>query len=103
MDAPRDGHTAFIEWLLNTGVTEFYRELRWLGWEPEVSALCIGEKASASTRSFAQQKAATLQRQQERRCPSGNCSVWMSGPVESSCRIPYVSSSGMIHSVGYEV
>jgi hypothetical protein len=40
------GHTAFIEWVLNTGVTEFYRELRWPGWEAEVSALSLDEGIS---------------------------------------------------------
>lgn len=40
------GHTAFIEWLLNSGVADFYREFRWPGWEAEVSALSIDEGIS---------------------------------------------------------
>lgn len=40
------GHTAFVEWLLNAGAAEFYRELRWPGWEEEVAALSIDEGIS---------------------------------------------------------
>ena len=40
------GHTAFIEWLLNSGAADFYQEFRWPGWEAEVSALSIGEGIS---------------------------------------------------------
>lgn len=40
------GHTAFVEWVLNAGVAEFYRALRWPGWEEEVAALSIDEGIS---------------------------------------------------------
>ena len=40
------GHTAFMEWVLNTGVAEFYRDLRWPGWEADVSGLSIDEGIS---------------------------------------------------------
>ena len=40
------GHTAFVEWLLHGGTKEFYRELRWPGWEDEVAALSIDEGIS---------------------------------------------------------
>lgn len=40
------GHKAFIEWLLNSGVADFYREFRWPGWEAEVSALSIDKGIS---------------------------------------------------------
>jgi hypothetical protein len=40
------GHTAFMEWVLSTGVAEFYRDLRWPGWETDVSGLSIDEGIS---------------------------------------------------------
>lgn len=40
------GHTAFIEWLLNNGIADFYQEFRWPGWEAEVSALSLDEGIS---------------------------------------------------------
>lgn len=40
------GHTAFVEWLVGGGTTEFYRELRWPGWEEEVAALSLDEGIS---------------------------------------------------------
>lgn len=40
------GYTAFVEWLVRGGATEFYRELRWPGWEEEVAALSLDEGIS---------------------------------------------------------
>lgn len=33
------GHAAFVTWALSGGATDFYADLRWPGWEAEVSAL----------------------------------------------------------------
>jgi len=33
------GYSAFMAWALSGGTTDFYRDLRWDGWEVEVSAL----------------------------------------------------------------
>jgi hypothetical protein len=34
-----DGHTAFVQWAFTGGLRDFYRDLRWEGWEAEVAGM----------------------------------------------------------------
>ena len=40
------GHGAFVAWALSDGPADFYRDLRWAGWEAEVEAIPLGEALS---------------------------------------------------------
>lgn len=40
------GYSAFLSWVLSGGLTEFYRELRWDGWEGEVDDLALSDGIS---------------------------------------------------------
>ncbi len=37
------GHSAFVHWVLDGGLTEFYADLRWAGWERESAALGLDQ------------------------------------------------------------
>lgn len=40
------GHLAFVTWALGGGLEEFYRDLRWPGWQSEVAELTPGQGLS---------------------------------------------------------
>ncbi|MCE5289239.1 MAG: DUF2625 domain-containing protein [Nocardiaceae bacterium] len=40
------GHSSFVSWALNGGLTDFYAYLRWQGWESEASNLGLDEGLS---------------------------------------------------------
>jgi hypothetical protein len=40
------GYSAFLSWVLSGGLTEFYRDLRWEGWEREVDDLALSDGIS---------------------------------------------------------
>lgn len=41
------GHGAFVEWALGGGTTEFYADLRWPGWEADVTDVRLDEGLTA--------------------------------------------------------
>ncbi|WP_369045388.1 DUF2625 family protein [Sinomonas sp. P10A9] len=40
------GHSAFIRWALGGGLSDFYRDFRWPGWETQVAAMPIEDGIS---------------------------------------------------------
>lgn len=49
------GHLAFISWALTGGLSEFYAELRWVGWEQETSNLPLDYGISVYPPPFAEE------------------------------------------------